>query len=36
VVYLVTGSTLPTERPRGRQGTGLGADIEADATGAVK
>ena len=32
VVYLVTGSTLPTERPHGRQGS----DIEADATGAVK
>jgi phosphate transport system protein len=32
VVYLVTGSTLPTERPRGRKD----ADIEADATGAVK
>jgi phosphate transport system protein len=32
VVYLVTGSTLPTERPRGRKDSG----IEADATGAVK
>ena len=32
VVYLVTGSTLPIERPHGRQGS----DIEADATGAVK
>jgi phosphate transport system protein len=32
VVYLVTGSTLPTERPRGRPG----ADIEADAQGAIK
>jgi hypothetical protein len=32
VVYLVTGSTLPTERPHGRPG----ADIDADAQGAVK
>jgi phosphate transport system protein len=32
VVYLVTGSTLPTERPHGRPG----ADIEADAAGAIK
>ena len=32
VVYLVTGSTLPTERPHGRQGT----DIAADVTGAIK
>ena len=32
VVYLVTGSTLPIERPHGRQGS----DIEADATGAVE
>jgi hypothetical protein len=32
VVYLVTGSTLPPERPHGRQGT----DIEAAATGAIK
>jgi phosphate transport system protein len=32
VVYLVTGSTLPTERPHGRQG----ADLEADAAGAIK
>jgi len=31
VVYLVTGSTLPTERPHGRQGT----DIET-AQGAIK
>ena len=29
VFYLVTGSTLPTDRPRGRQET----DIEADAGG---
>jgi len=32
VVYLVTGSTLPTERPRGRQET----DITADERGALK
>ncbi len=32
VVYLVTGSNLPTGRPHGRQET----DIETDATGAVK
>jgi len=32
VVYLVTGSTLPTERPHGRPGP----DIEADAQGAIK
>jgi hypothetical protein len=31
VVYLVTGSTLPTERPHGRPG----ADIET-AQGAIK
>ena len=29
VVYLVTGSNLPTERPHGRQGT----DLETDAQG---
>ena len=29
VVYLVTGSTLPTDRPHGRQGT----DLETDAGG---
>jgi hypothetical protein len=32
VVYLVTGSTLPTERPHGRQRT----DIEANVQGAIK
>ncbi len=32
VVYLVTGSTLPTGRPHGRQGT----DVEAGAQGAIK
>jgi phosphate transport system protein len=31
VVYLVTGSTLPTDRPRGGQGT----DLAADARGAI-
>jgi phosphate transport system protein len=34
VVYLVTGSTLPTERPHGRQGAELDAEIAADARGA--
>ena len=32
VVYLVTGSNLPTERPHGRQGT----DIETDAGGELR
>ena len=32
VVYLVTGSTLPTERPHGRQGT----DLKTDAGGELR
>jgi phosphate transport system protein len=34
VVYLVTGSTLPTDRPRGGQATDLAAEIAADGNGA--
>ena len=34
VVYLVTGSTLPTDRPRGGQRADLAADIAADLNGA--
>jgi phosphate transport system protein len=36
VVYLVTGSTLPTDRPHGRQETDLETGAGADARGAIK